>query len=371
MIEWTRGNKNISNGVFSAALGMGKSMSDDDKRYSIILWRNWIWALLEAGDKSTALQHILSIPEGAANQSITVTPTSLLKTQQYLSSTRDYLLSTKHILLSVMHAEILAILSYLTSTSSTEPQSDTQGNITSALNILTAFSSVLSSRTLSNYHPHILLLQSASRLLLHHAHSGPYRPSLLSAHLTTFLSHYPSNTTFLSLLTSPLISSSTFLSPLAHRTLFTSLLLTPLNDTLSSPLSIIRYEILHGNIHSIHSAFKSAISSLVGKNSPALWKLYILFLAANKEVFGRKTIQDVWKKAITSCPWCKEVYLIGFEVLAGTRKMDRAEEQDMRGIWRVLGEKELRVHVDLEEVWEDIDEARMIEKVGNTSIKEW
>jgi len=361
MIEWSRGNIDISKGVFSAALGMSKSMSDDDKRYSIILWRNWIWALLEAGDKSTALQHILSIPEGAPNQSITVTPTSLLKTQKHLSSTRDYLLSTKHILLSVMHAEMLAILSYLTSTSSTEPQSETQGNITSALNIFTTFSSALSSRTLGNYHPHILLLQSASRLLLHHAHAGPYRPSLLSTHLTRFLSLYPSNTIFLSLISSPLISSSTFLSPLAHRTLFTSLLLTPLNDTLSTRVFIIRYEILHGTIHSAHSAFKSAISSPVGKNSPALWKLYILFLVANKEVFGRKMVQEVWERAISSCPWCKEVYLVGFEVLAGMGKLERAEEQEMRGVWRILGEKELRVHVDLEEVWEDIDEARMIE----------
>jgi hypothetical protein len=99
MIESARGNKDVANGVFSAALNMSTSMSENDRRGSILLWRSWIWACLEELDNSSALQHLLCIVDGAVNTSAKVSPTALLKTKQHLLSSQDYLLSagdTRH-----------------------------------------------------------------------------------------------------------------------------------------------------------------------------------------------------------------------------------------------------------------------------------
>lgn len=93
MIESARGNKDVANGVFSAALNMSKSMSEGDKRASILLWTSWIWASLEEGDKSFALQHLLCMADSSINTSVEVSPTALIKTKQHLISNRDYLLS--------------------------------------------------------------------------------------------------------------------------------------------------------------------------------------------------------------------------------------------------------------------------------------
>jgi hypothetical protein len=47
----------------------------------------------------------------------------------------------------------------------------------------------------------------------------------------------------------------------------------------------------------------------------------------------------------------KELYIIGFEKAVGL-----AGFEELKGTWRVMGEKELRVHVDLEDQFEEIKE---------------
>jgi hypothetical protein len=47
----------------------------------------------------------------------------------------------------------------------------------------------------------------------------------------------------------------------------------------------------------------------------------------------------------------KELYLIGFE-----RMSNMLPFSELKSIWRIMGEKDLRVHVDLEDSFEDIGE---------------
>jgi ribosome-associated toxin RatA of RatAB toxin-antitoxin module len=47
----------------------------------------------------------------------------------------------------------------------------------------------------------------------------------------------------------------------------------------------------------------------------------------------------------------KELYLIGFEKMSAILPFS-----ELKSTWRIMGEKELRVHVDLEERFEDIGE---------------
>ncbi|KAB8297244.1 hypothetical protein EYC80_002611 [Monilinia laxa] len=420
MIEWSKGNQEISNGIYTAALGMSKSMSSDNnnKKDSIYLWKSLIWANLSTGLKETALSHLLSIPDGIPSPDIPVelTPTTLLKAQQHLSSARDHFLTVNNATYAVLYTELLALFKYLTTTSTTAPHSPQQGNITSALEILTTFSTQLSSRLTTNSkstYPQTLLHQSTARLLHHHAKSGPYRPQTLHEYLTKSLRLFPSNTIFFCLLTSPGLGMTRLLSPIAINTLFGELLdsSSTHHNLLPLYLHILHHHLQHSqsptpNINTINSTFISALG-LKNKNhkstselssSPSLWKLYLLFLdiypqffpttsssltsktlllTSNHKQNDRETsaqkakgMLELWKQAIAKIPWCKSIYMLGFEMLTkdddsssdtgenrateNERDEQRTEEieRQLQHIWRVMGEKEIRVHIDLEGVWD-------------------
>ena len=353
MIEWSRGNDNVASGVFSAAIGMGKSMSERESRDSILLWKNWVWGYLESGDNISSLNNLLSMANGAPKPITEITPAVLLKTRQRLSTNRDYLLSSGHTYHAILYAECLALLEYLTSTSSTETQSSTQGNITSGLSIFTEFSQTLTSRYLAHTTSHELLLQSATRLLFHHARTGPFRPALLRHHLTHFITLFPQNTIFLHLYS---WNESRLRIDNRVRTVLLSTVMTPEKDTLTSRLFAISYEIKHGTIHSVRSAFEHALSTPSAKSSAALWKLYLLYCLETPRF--RTQAKEVWIRGIRACPWAKELYIFGFEKMGGLVPF-----AELRETWRVMGEKELRVHVDLEESFDELNEAE-IEKIS-------
>jgi hypothetical protein len=170
MIEWSRGNREVANAVYSAALDMAKSMPENDQDGSTVLWASWIWAYLEARDKESALSRLLSIESGIPSHEITATPFQVLKTKQYLSQRRDYHLYSGSVLYAIFYAEFLALLEYLISSPSrNETQSSTQGNITAALEVYTNFSRTLvqtfKDRNISDTTSHELFLQFAARML--------------------------------------------------------------------------------------------------------------------------------------------------------------------------------------------------------------
>jgi hypothetical protein len=108
LIEWSRGNRDVARGVFSAALNLRGSVTEIDwDRNSILLWRSWIWACLTEQDNNTALQHLLSISDGSLNAGITLSPAALLRAKQYLTSRRDYLISSGSSRSSVAYAECM------------------------------------------------------------------------------------------------------------------------------------------------------------------------------------------------------------------------------------------------------------------------
>ncbi|KAK0124494.1 hypothetical protein ONS95_009444 [Cadophora gregata] len=415
MIEWARGNKDIANGVFTAALNMSSSgamnkMNIEEKppNDAILLWRNWAWLHLEATDNTSAVQTLLSIVDGKPDPPISLSPTALLRVRQHLSSTRDFLCLVGDFGRAVLYTECLALLTYLTSPPTSEPQSPTQGSILPTLDIYTTFNRTLLSRTHSSSQAnakinlHILTLhQSLTRLLTHHIALGPYRPSLLTTTIISLLSAFPSptyptptppspthtSTPLLHLLTTLQIPGlNNLTSPLY--TLLQTTLLTPPHDTLSTRLFSIQYEIQYGTTHSVTAAFEKALTSeRGGKSSPGLWKLYLLFsifglgsndnrnekqvseglsslrdkdkdkAKAKAKAKANSKVKDIWFRALRACPWSKELYVLGMEELGDGESGVTYEE--LRGTWRVMGEKECRVHVDLEDAFEEIGELQL------------
>ena len=346
MIEWSRGNRSIAQGVYSAALAMSKSMSEEDCKDSIILWKNWVWLSLDDLDNKTALGRLLSIVNCNTSSLPSLTPAGLLKTRQLLSSNRDFFISKGDLDYAILYAECLVLLEYLTANPVIGAKSGTQGDITVAISTSSDFSQALIDRNMGTSVSHELFLQSTARLLYHHTRAGPFRPALIREQLTKFLGLFPQNLIFLSLYA---FNESRLRIENRVRSIFVSKILAPNNDTLTSRLFAIRYEVSHGTIYSVRSTFENALSSPSAKSSPGLWKAYILFCLQTPQFQPRA--REIWFRALRACPWAKELYVLGFEKLHGL--VDFKEFQET---WKIMGEKELRVHVDLEDVFDEMRE---------------
>jgi hypothetical protein len=343
-IEWARGCKDVAQGVFSAALNMGVSNSTKDLDHrAILLWRTWTWALLNEIDDRSALGLLLSLPSGTPDTSTNASLSNVLRAKQYLSSTRDFLLSAGQFEHSMLHSECLALLEYLTGN---KIYPDSQGHLSACLAIFTSYSQILAGREQPILQERYL--ESAARLLHHHTKTGPYRPALLREHLEQFINLFPDNLLFLSLYQ---WNESRLRVDNRVRNILASTVLA--NGTLSSHLFAVNYEMVHGTIHSVKSAFEHAIASTTVKSSAGLWKAYVLFCIRTPQFRGQA--KEVWFRALKACPWAKELYIFGFECLRGS---DLVEFDELKGTWRVMGEKELRVHVDLEDAFEDMDLTR-------------
>ncbi|RFU31965.1 hypothetical protein B7463_g4343, partial [Scytalidium lignicola] len=345
MIEWSRGNKIVAVNTYTSILNMAKTLPENSKKDTIYLWVNWIWGCLEDGNNDAALRQLLSIPEGVPNDNTNLGPATLLKSKQHLTMNRDLLLSSGNLQPAIAYAECLALLEYLSAHSNKETQAVDQGDVASAMKIYTSFSETLIARKLGHTTAHELLLQSATRLLYHHAQKGPFRPSLLRHHLTTFLALFPSNTIFLSLYAH---NESRLRIDNRVRTLLLTSTLTYENDTPSSRLFAIRYEMSSptSTIHSTRAAFERAVASPVCRALPGLWRMYILWCTWTAMDWAQ--VKEVWFRAIRQCPWAKELYLLGFEMLDG-----KVSNGELREVYKVMVEKGLRVHIDLEEKFEE------------------
>lgn len=358
-IEWARGNKEVAQGVFSAAINMSVSntLKDTDIDNTILLWKTWIWALLDDLNHSSALQLILSIPAGEPDSSTTLSPTVLLKCKHHLLSRREFLLSKGDFENASLYCECLVLLEYLTGNIVKETTPDIQGtsmgsvvkgaisdtrNITPALSTFSYFSQTLAQRE----QPDVLerFLESGARLLYLHTRTGPFRPALLREHLANFITLFPQNLVFLSLYK---WNESRLRIDNRVRNILLSTVLVAANDTLSSRLFAIYYEINYGTIHSVKSAFEHALNSAHSRSSAGLWRTYILYCLRTPQF--RSQAKDIWYRALRSSPWAKELYLLGFEHLRDLIPFD-----ELKVTWRIMGEKELRVHVDLEDMFEDM-----------------
>ncbi len=187
LVEWANGNSDVSHKVLSSATGLARvsqdvlaSLTATNTRQSSassdgqMLWNTWAWLHLDSGQQEMALTRLCSSTSPISQPAIS--PALLLKTKSHLSSTRDYSLSSQQPETAAQHAESLMLLEYLAADGGREAASPTQGNITAALATVHTFSREASSRNLSHSPHHERLIQSAARLLYHHATHG-YAPS--------------------------------------------------------------------------------------------------------------------------------------------------------------------------------------------------
>lgn len=344
LILWNQDTKEKAIGVWTQVLGMPDSATKDEKINDILLWGSRIRCHLGDGDTDMALKCLLGIGgDAAAVKDVDIKSSVLhLRAKQHLSSARDFLLASGSPSLAALNAECLSLLYYLSSSS--EDSTDHR-DIEGALGVIDHFTASLNSYNhhLSTHHESIL--QSSARLLWCHICSGPFRPALVRERMTAALEFFPQNTIFLSLYA---WNESRARIDDRVRAMLRDRVLLPEYDCITSRLFAVRHEMQRGNKHSVKAAFEHAIESEAGKGSAGLWRLYLLWCAQNQDEKIKEQAKEVLYRGMRACPGVKQLMMEAFEML---RPM--MEQEDLKSVYKVMDEKEVRVHVDLEEWMEE------------------
>lgn len=237
-----------------------------------------------------------------------------------------------------------------------------------------------------------LLHQSQAKLIFYHVRKGStYKPSNIRSLLADSISLHPHNTIFLCLFawnesrsrieervrdvvrnithTSNSSSNQTQQVPVTtHLFSIYSELSRPVytGSTLHSARAAFEKAIGDPNPNSALSDTKKSTDASNTTNSTArsnitIWKLYILFELSRGNVQRAK---DVFYRAMRSCPWSKELIMLAFSHLRADVVRQRLGDEkaaevgmgfsELRGVYNVLVEKELRIHVDIEGLLDEI-----------------
>jgi hypothetical protein len=146
------------------------------------------------------------------------------------------------------------------------------------------------------------------------------------------LTLFPHNTIFLSIYA---WNESSLRIDDRVRAILRSLVLSESNDNIIGRLFAICHETRAGNKYSVHAAFEHAVSSPATRSNPGLWRLYVIFCIGT-EGFQTKA-KEVFYRAVRACPWAKELLTMAFTTdLKGLMGFE-----ELRSLYRVLGEKEL------------------------------
>ena len=344
-----------------AAINSSRNMAEPLQRDTIFLWQTWVWELLSSGQEKEALERLISYSDHSlssdrsshiddVSSELSVKPTALLRTQQALTASRDHFLSLCLPLHSCITSILLVLLSYLSSSRTLE----------NAHSTFTHNFSLLSTRFPSTSTPHELLHQTFARLLHYHATHVPlFKPAFIRKALAASIALFPQNTIFLSLYA---WNESRFRINDRVRSIIADVVLNPtpspqsndVNDSVTPHLFAIYTELnrsptFGSNINTIRHTFERAVATdSAGAHCAGIWKLYILFEHTRGEIGKAKA---VWWRGVRACPWVKLLWMMAFEKLrSGFR------DEELREVWEVMGEKELRLHTDLEGLRERMEE---------------
>ena len=264
---------------------------------------------------------------------------------QALIDTRDHMISLGSYGHATSAIECLFLFAYLRNGQS----------LSAATSAFKSNIALLSTPFSPNSSIHEYLHQSFARLLYYHAtHTHLFKPADIRSLLAESMAQFPQNTIFLSIYG---WNEARFRIDDRLRSVVNELLLNgggeignKLQDNVV-PHFFALYSELHravtfgSNVFTVRSTFERAIESDSGAHCAGLWKLYFLFEHSRHEAERAKMV--FWR-ALRACPWAKDLYMLAFEYLSGEKGM---EEADLRGIYELLGEKELRRHVRVEDIF--------------------
>ncbi|KAL2814570.1 NRDE-2, necessary for RNA interference-domain-containing protein [Aspergillus cavernicola] len=389
LMERRTGGHATADHVRATAISMSKSFSAEQKMDSILLWHTWIWELLETRNIAHASHLLVCMPQNNidlktfpdASSRPEFSPAHSLKIRNYISETQESAIANRKPNIVKACTDCQAILLYLTNASDLNQSLEAYSSTIHRLNSLPNSAEPFASYTTE------LLHQSRAKLLYHHLRTITlYKPSHIRTILTESITLFPHNTIFLSLFA---WNESRFRIEERVRDIMrdittssqhqSSLTTTPVQIPITSHLFSIYTELTRptyagSTLHSARAAFEKAIgglpsskttsSSSSSSSSITLWKLYILFELSQQDITRAKT---VFYRAMRACPWSKDILMLAFSHLredvvaeqqhgdtgagAGASRQGRGQGMnfhELRHVYNVLVEKELRIHIDIE-----------------------
>lgn len=366
LVEYRLEDTKKGEAIITTSINMSKKLDEVARRDSILLWRTWIWETLNASSAQEALKRLLAIgdegiqmpsPELHLRDKLgSAKPALLLRTETALIAIRDHMLSLSSYSHASFAIECLILFAYLRNAQS----------LSAATSAFKTNTTLLSTHNSSRSSNHEYLHQSFSRLLYYHiTHTHLFKPSDIRSLLAENIAQFPQNTIFLSLYA---WNEARFRIDDRVRSMVRELILGASHDRKSKAQNSILphffaiYSELHrgvtfgSNNSTIRSAFERAVESDSSAHCAGLWKLYFLFEHSRSEMERAKRV--FWR-GLRTCPWAKDLYMLAFEHLQGPKGLGEA---DLRGIYELLGENELRVHAGLEDIFEGLDKRQSDQK---------
>lgn len=413
LMQWHTGSESAAIHVWSMALSMSKDFEEYDKIDCGLLWASWLWVSFSSGDTARTRQILsamtstqIDIKTFSTSDPVQIGATDFLRLQHILRESQERALAYRKGQVYTAYTDCSALFRYLT-----------QDSLEVALEVYA--SAVTKLRDLPTQEESTkafiaeLLHQSRARLVfLHVERKGKYKPREIHKILKESISLFPHNTIFLSLFMwnesrFPIFDRIRDIRALTrnahpdHRYCLDGNSGLPASTPQATPISTHIFSIYNelcrpvftgSTVHSIRAAFEKAIgeyptlSSRPGdkdarhtfamdsaRSNLSIWKLYILFeLQRNQDVGAAKA---VFYRAIRACPWSKELIMLAFEHLRDDlitenhpRQPQRKKQlqhtglgfDELRQLYNILIEKQLRVHVDISNVIADIARQRSL-----------
>ncbi|MCJ1308721.1 hypothetical protein MMC25_002375 [Agyrium rufum] len=330
------------------ALKSSSNLGEASSKYAILLWRSFVWFLLETNERDRAKSVIIHGPLFESNpqtkDSVRDSNIQGLRCQRELINATEQDLSLNDFELASAHAELITLLAYLTATSSLE------GALQSFFATTKRFTARLPQTKLTLEIMH----QAFARLLYFHVKNTPYyQPTLVRSAINESIKLFPQNTMFLSLYSwhESRFRMQDRVRSIMSETVFSSQLATSSSRNNDEPQESVishffamytelhRSQSLGSSDHAVRAAFERAFDTRCGKRCAALWKLYFLFECRQAQSIEKA--KGVLYRSIMACPWAKDLYLLAFEYL-DNGGMTKAE---LRALYAMMEERELRIHM--------------------------
>jgi hypothetical protein len=363
LVESRRNNPEKANQVFSAALSMQKADTTFSTCDSLELFFSWVWEALQRGDGKEALWRLVS-PAGKVEKTSgnddPPNQAALLRAQKSFSDISEQALLATDLPRAALATSLTAMLAYFAGNEKPE----------TALLAFSRLSAWFTSHSMSQSPAAELHAQYIAQFLTLHAQRAPIvKPAFIREALEPLIAIFPDNTILLSLYAA---NEARFAIDDRVRSIMHQKSKDK-NRTIVSWTFAIHHETLRGEIagstsHSIRALYEKAEDD-VGAHCPMLWRQHVEFeiAEARKERKKRpgkrprkdgkrskedirmeeadKRVKDTFFRGLTHLPWCKKYMMMAFTHLGE----EFLGPEDLRKVYNVMVEKELRLYVDVEE----------------------
>lgn len=348
--------------VWATALTMSDSFDDKAREDAIILWHSWMLTKLHDGHLDDALHLLLCQSDDALDpkrqscQEVAVTATQKLKTARLFENGWERMVHQRKYGHAALFAECHMWFDYLTNGTSLE----------SALERCQRYHAKLACVDLPGAEE-LLRQAQAVMLKLHIDRQRPYKPALLRIEVAQSIQRFPSNSLFLELY-----------SQIGAHFRLQDRIRTSLRDEVmgGSTATVIGWsfaiaeefhrctaEVSGSTENSVRSTFARALlapDSTV-KHSQALWAKWFDFehpsrydhmspprvITQAQRKQAQQRARQVFLDGLRHLPWSKAWISMGLEAFTRNGGMTQKE---LRQVYDVLAERELRARVGLEQM---------------------